>query len=56
VGATIGVGLFEGRNGVNSSMLVKVIAGWVFTILIVGMSTALVMGPNPEPARPNPYI
>lgn len=56
VGATIGVGLFEGRNGLNSKMLLYIVGGWIGTLVVVGLSTALVMGPNPEPPRPNPYV
>lgn len=52
VGATVGVGLFEGRGGVNSAMLVRIMGGWIGTLVIVGLSTALVMGPNPEPSYP----
>lgn len=39
VGATVGVGLLEGGGGVNYLLFLKVIVGWVITLLVVG-STA----------------
>ena len=48
VGATVGVGLFEGRNGVNPWILGKAIFGWFATLLVCGMGAALLTGPNPE--------
>lgn len=48
VGATVGVGLFEGRNGVNPWILGKAIIGWFATLLVCGMGAALLTGPNPE--------
>jgi sodium-dependent phosphate transporter len=37
VGAVIGVGLFEGTGGFNSKFLIRIIGGWVFTLIVVGM-------------------
>jgi len=50
VGATVGVGLFEGTKGVNGYVLAKAVAGWVVTLVVVGLSAALLVGPNPEAA------
>jgi sodium-dependent phosphate transporter len=51
VGATVGVGLFEGRSGVNLPVLLKCIAGWVLTLLVVGVTAAMLVGPNPNPIK-----
>jgi len=40
VGATVGVGLTEGKKGVNFLLLAKVIAGWIITLVIVGFTAA----------------
>lgn len=40
VGATVGVGLMEGKKGVNAMLLLKVIAGWVITLVVVGFTAA----------------
>ncbi|CAD7700884.1 unnamed protein product [Ostreobium quekettii] len=40
VGATVGVGLMEGKKGVNLQLLLKVIVGWVITLVAVGGVTA----------------
>jgi len=40
VGATVGVGLTEGKKGVNMILLIKVIIGWVITLVVVGFTTA----------------
>ena len=48
VGATVGVGLFEGHRGVNPWILGKAIFGWFATLLVCGMGAALLAGPNPE--------
>ena len=40
VGATVGVALFEGTGGVNWKLLTKTVAGWVLTLVVVGVSTA----------------
>ena len=42
VGSTVGVGLVEGKNGVNWSLLYGVFAGWIFTIVICAVSTGLI--------------
>lgn len=41
VGATVGVGLMEGKKGVNVLLLMKVIAGWIITLVVVGVTSAL---------------
>lgn len=41
VGATVGVGLLEGKQGVNIALLLKVMAGWCITLLVVGSMSAL---------------
>lgn len=51
VGATVGVGLFEGAGGINRRVLFKTLAGWVFTLVVVGFSAAFLVGPSPEPIR-----
>ena len=40
VGAEVGVGALEGKNGVNWRLLVKVFGAWVFTIAITGSISA----------------
>ena len=50
VGATVGVGLFEGTKGINGWVLGKTVLGWVITLVVVGTSAALLVGPNPESA------
>jgi len=40
VGATVGVGLLEGKKGVNVLLLMKVIVGWIITLLVVGATTS----------------
>eukprot|EP00210_Caulerpa_lentillifera_P008050 g7687.t1 len=40
VGATVGVGLLEGTNGVNLMLLAKVIGGWIITLVVVGFTAA----------------
>ncbi|KAK8814167.1 hypothetical protein WA158_008029 [Blastocystis sp. Blastoise] len=42
VGSTIGVGLIEGKNSVNWSLVASVFTGWIFTIVICALSTALI--------------
>lgn len=51
VGATVGVGLFEGRSGVNGRVLLKCVAGWVLTLIVVGITAAMLVGPNPNPKK-----
>ena len=48
VGATVGVGLFEGKKGIDPWVLGKAIFGWFATLLVCGMGAALMAGPNPE--------
>ena len=52
VGATVAVGLFEGTAGVNKRLLLKTAFGWIITLVVVGMTAALLVGPNPEPLKP----
>lgn len=40
VGATVGVGLMEGKKGVNAMLLLKVIVGWIITLVVVGFTSA----------------
>jgi len=40
VGATVGVGLMEGKKGVNAMLLLKVIVGWIITLVVVGFTAA----------------
>jgi sodium-dependent phosphate transporter len=49
VGATVGVGLFEGAQGINGWILGKTVVGWVITLVVVGISAAILVGPSPEP-------
>lgn len=49
VGATVGVGLFEGVQGVNGWVLGKTVFGWVITLVVVGISAAILVGPSPNP-------
>mmetsp|Transcript_621 Transcript_621/g.2450 ORF Transcript_621/g.2450 Transcript_621/m.2450 type:complete len:589 (+) Transcript_621:133-1899(+) len=51
VGATVAVGLFEGYEGVNGKLLAKTAFGWVITLVVVGLTTALLVGPSPEPLK-----
>ncbi|CAM9108492.1 unnamed protein product [Ectocarpus sp. 6 AP-2014] len=41
VGATSGVALLEGLDGLNTRMVLKIIAGWAATTVICGVSCAL---------------
>ncbi|CAM9488196.1 unnamed protein product [Ascophyllum nodosum] len=41
VGATAGVALLEGIGGINSIVLVRTAAGWLITIVVCGLSCAL---------------
>ena len=57
VGATVGVGLFEGTAGVNKWVLFKCCIGWIITLVVVGLTTALLVGPNPDQfGVPNAYV
>ena len=51
IGATVAVGLFEGRKGVNAWLFAKCCFGWVITLVVVGTTTALLVGPSPEPLK-----
>ena len=51
IGATVVVGLFEGRKGVNAWLFAKCCFGWVITLVVVGTTTALLVGPSPEPLK-----
>ena len=51
IGATVGVGLFEGLAGVNCKVFLKCVFGWVITLVVVGTTTALLVGPSPEPLK-----
>ena len=39
---TVGVGLVEGKNGVNWSLLYGVFAGWIITLFVCAISTGLI--------------
>ena len=43
VGATAFVGLLEGGRGISWRVLSKAIFGWVFTLIVVGFVSALLM-------------
>lgn len=43
VGAIAGVGLYEGRSGFNAMLLVKMISGWIITIIAAVALTCLFM-------------
>lgn len=43
VGAVAGVGLFEGRAGFNGMLLVKMISGWILTVIASVTLTCLFM-------------
>jgi phosphate/sulfate permease len=43
VGAIAGVGLWEGRQGLNGMLLIKMIAGWVITIIAAVFLTCVFM-------------
>jgi sodium-dependent phosphate transporter len=51
VGATVGIGLFEGKGGVHFGILAKIIFGWGITLIVVGLSAAILVGPSPEPVK-----
>merc|ERR1719473_242495 len=51
IGATVGVGLFEGASGVNLKVFAKCVFGWVITLIVVGTFSALLVGPNPNPLK-----
>ena len=43
VGATTGVALLEGKEGVNKVVLLKAVVGWIITLVVVGLSTGLLV-------------
>jgi len=49
IGATVAVGLFEGCQGVNKELFLRACGGWVMTLVVVGCTTAMLVGPSPEP-------
>merc|ERR1711861_62833 len=51
IGATVAVGLFEGRQGVNKELFLRACGGWVMTLVVVGCTTAMLVGPSPEPLK-----
>jgi len=44
VGATVGLGLFEGKKGVNWWLLAQVFFGWVITLVVAGTFSAALFG------------
>jgi hypothetical protein len=44
----VGVGLFEGTGGVNPRTLGVAVLGCFSTLLVCGLTAALIVGPNPE--------
>ena len=51
VGALVGVGLFEGCKGVNGYVLFRIVIGWVLTLVVAGLTAALLVGPSPDPIK-----
>jgi sodium-dependent phosphate transporter len=51
VGATVAVGLFEGTKGINEKIVAKACFGWIITLVVVGLMSALLVGPAPEPLK-----
>jgi sodium-dependent phosphate transporter len=51
IGATVAVGLFEGCQGVNKELFLRACGGWVMTLVVVGCTTAMLVGPSPEPLK-----
>ena len=51
IGATVAVGLFEGTAGVNGKLFAKTCFGWIITLVVVGCTSALLVGPNPNPSK-----
>ena len=43
VGATAFVGLLEGAGGISYKVMAKSVFGWVFTLIVVGLLSALLM-------------
>ena len=51
VGAIVAVGLFEGTAGVNLRLFAKTCFGWFITLVVVACTTAILVGPSPEPLK-----
>ena len=51
VGAIVAVGLFEGTGGVNLKLFAKTCFGWFITLVVVACTTAILVGPSPEPLK-----
>tara|TARA_Y100000389_G_scaffold204574_1_gene258088 strand:- start:16921 stop:18582 length:1662 start_codon:yes stop_codon:yes gene_type:complete len=51
IGATVAVGLFEGTKGINWKLFIKTCFGWIITLVVVGCTTAILVGPSPEPLK-----
>tara|TARA_Y100000389_G_scaffold48442_1_gene43711 strand:+ start:1161 stop:2825 length:1665 start_codon:yes stop_codon:yes gene_type:complete len=51
IGATVAVGLFEGTRGVNWKLFITTCFGWIITLVVVGCTTAMLVGPSPEPLK-----
>jgi len=49
VGAEVGVGLCEGKNGINRKVLLKTFGGWVSTILLGGLFCAALFSAGAYP-------
>ena len=45
------MGVFEGTAGVNGKLFAKTSFGWSITLVVVGCTTALLVGPSPEPLK-----
>ena len=43
VGATTAVGLLEGGKGVSWRVIGKSVLGWIFTLIVAGLTSALIM-------------
>ena len=59
VGATVGVGLLEGRAGVNRWICGKTVIGWVVTCAIVGLTSGVLVAQgvySPGPLGTNATI
>lgn len=55
VGATVGVGLLEGRAGVNRWICGKTVIGWIVTCVIVGLTSGVLVAQgvySPGPVGP----
>ena len=40
VGATVGVGVLEGKGGINWKLFVEVFAGWILTLVVAAAVAA----------------